>query len=217
MSPVSTAEKPVASRSRQTQAERVAAMRTRLLDATLECLVENGYSQMSTNDVVRRAGVSRGALAHYFPTKAELVAAAGERLIGERVAEFEASFLALPPERRTVAEALDALWSYYEGPTFAALLELIVASRTDAELRAVLSDGPERITAACFAVFVKLFPQIAGNPAADQLLRATLATLAGLALQTIVDGDSHGRHAALRETIKMLGAAILPGPGAGAT
>ncbi len=195
---------------RQTQAERVAAMRARLLDATIDCLVEQGYSRMSTNDVVRRAGVSRGALAHYFPTKAELVSAAGARLIAERVVEFEVMFRALPSERQNVAEAIDALWSYYEGPTFAALLELIVAARTDAELRAVLADGPERITAASFTVFVNLFPQIADNPHAELLLRVTLAALAGLALQAIVDGDVHGRHSSLRETIKTLGTAILP-------
>ncbi len=185
-------------------------MRERLLDATIDCLVEQGYSEMSTNDVVRAAAVSRGALAHYFPTKAELVAAAGQRLIAERVVEFEVMFRALPPERQNVAEAIDALWSYYEGPTFAALLELIVAARTDAELRAVLADGPERITAASFTVFVNLFPEIANNPYAELLLRVTLAALAGLALQTIVDGDVHGRHASLRETIKTLGTAILP-------
>jgi AcrR family transcriptional regulator len=157
--------------------------------------------------------VSRGALAHYFPTKAELVAAAGEQLIEQRTVEFEVMFRALPQERQTVPEAIDALWSYYEGPTFAALLELIVASRTDPELRAVLADGPERITAAAYGIFLRLFPEIASNPYSEQLLRATMAALAGIALQTIVDGDAHGRHAALRETFKRIGIAIVPAGG----
>jgi len=217
MSTVATAESSAtrerARRPRPTQAERVVAMRARLLDATIECLVAHGYSQMSTNDVVRRAGVSRGALAHYFPTKAELVAAAGARLIEERTAEYEAMFYALPPAKQTVAEALDVLWSYYEGPPFAALLELIVAARTDPELRTALADGPERITASSYGVFVKLFPQIADNPSAEPLLRVVLATLAGLALQTIVDGDRHGHHAALRETIKTIATGMVPARG----
>jgi len=186
-------------------------MRARLLDATLECLVELGYSRMSTNDVVHRAGVSRGALAHYFPTKAELVAAAGAHLIDERAAQFEIMFNALPPERRTVAEALDVLWSYFEGPTFAAVLELTVAGRTDPELRRVLADGPELIASTAYGVFVKIFPQVRENSHAEQLLRATIAILSGIALQQIVDGDRHGRGAALRETIKALGSAIVPG------
>jgi AcrR family transcriptional regulator len=193
-----------------TQPERVEAMRARLLDATVECLIAKGYGELSTNDVVRCACVSRGALAHHFPTKAELVAAAGQRLIEERAADFRATFLALPARQRTLPEAIDLLWSYYEGPTFAALLELIVAARTNEDLRAVLADGPEMITAVTLEVFVQLFPQITGNPFASQMVEATLALLAGLALQTIVDGDRHGHHAALRDLVKTLSAALLP-------
>jgi hypothetical protein len=59
-------------------------------------------------------------------------------------------------------------------------------------------------------VFVHLFPQITGNPFAAQMVEATLALLAGLALQTIVDGDRHGHHAALRDLVKTLSAALLP-------
>jgi AcrR family transcriptional regulator len=204
-----TATVPIA--PRLTQPERVEAMRARLLDATVDCLVDHGYAELSTNDVVRRAGVSRGALAHHFPTKAELVAAAGERLIEQRTAEFRASFSTMAPSRRTIAQALDLLWSYYEGPTFAALLELIVAARTNPELRGVLAEGPERITAAALEVFVDFFPEFTDNPLAGQMVRAVVALLGGLALQAIVDEDRQGHHAAVRELIKTLSAVVLPG------
>lgn len=202
-----------ASAPRLTQPERVEAMRNRLLDATVECLVVTGYGAMSTNDVVRRAGVSRGALAHHFPTKAELMVAAAERLIERRTGEFRATFLNLPAEKRTVAEALDLLWSYYEGPTFAALLELIVAARTNLELRGVLADGPQQIAEAVLEVFLELFPEIAESPFAAQMVQATLALLAGQALQAIVDGDRHGQHAGLRDLIKTLAVVVLPDGG----
>lgn len=80
-----------------------------------------------------------------------------------------------------------------------------MASRTNGELRAVLADGPEHITAAVFDLFADLFPDVAANPVAEQMVRAALALFAGLALQTIVDGDQHGRHAELRDVIKRLG------------
>src|SRR5262245_57913022 len=92
---------------RPTQLERVEAMRARLLDATLECLVEQGFGAMSTNDVVRRAGVSRGALAHHFPTRADLMAAASARLVEQRVEDFRSAFLSLPDDQRTITGALD--------------------------------------------------------------------------------------------------------------
>lgn len=200
--------------ARPTQVERVEAMRARLLDATLDCLVAKGYSELSTNDVVRRAGVSRGALAHHFPTKAELLAAAADRLLERGAADFRAIFNALEPQRHTIGEAIDLLWSFYDGSEFAAMVELIVAARTDPVLREVLADGPEQIAAVVIEVFGEIFPDAARNPEAEQLLRATLAMLAGLALQTIVDNDRHGQQAALRELIKTIGSAAfesLPG------
>ena len=55
-------------------------MRQRLLEATVECLVEHGWSGTSTTLVSQRAGVSRGAQLHHFPTKNDLVVAAVEHL-----------------------------------------------------------------------------------------------------------------------------------------
>ena len=48
------------------------ALRGRLLDAALECLVELGYGGTTTSVVAARAGVSRGAQLHHFPTRAAL-------------------------------------------------------------------------------------------------------------------------------------------------
>ena len=68
----------VESRERTPQGERTRAMRTRLLDATIDCLVERGWSGTTTTLVSQRAGVSRGAQLHHFPTKRDLVVAAVE-------------------------------------------------------------------------------------------------------------------------------------------
>ncbi|MFI2533416.1 TetR/AcrR family transcriptional regulator, partial [Rhodococcus erythropolis] len=68
----------------RTQAERTAAMRGRLLDAAVESLVELGYARTSTQEIARRAGVSRGTQLHHFPTKESLVVAAVEYLVDKR-------------------------------------------------------------------------------------------------------------------------------------
>ena len=60
-------------------------MRARLLDATVDCLVEHGFSHTSTTLVSERAGVSRGAQLHHFPTKNDLVVAAVRSACGTRV------------------------------------------------------------------------------------------------------------------------------------
>ena len=111
---------------RRTQAERRAETRGRLLDATLECLAELGYTGTTTTEVVRRAGLSRGAQVHHFPTKAELVVAAVEHLFHRRHEEFRQAFA---ERERTLDAALDLLWEMFQGPTFDAWLELVVAGR----------------------------------------------------------------------------------------
>jgi len=189
---------------RQSQAERVEAMRARLLDATIDCLASSGYGGLSTNDVVRRAGVSRGALAHHFPSKTDLVVAAGQRLIDERATEFRQRFAELPPDRRTVAMALDVLWSFFESSTFAAIVELDVAARTHRELRRSLAGTHEQIAELTRTVFLECFPDYADRPFLDEVLRAILALFAGLALQDMVDHDPLGRHKAVRDLLAAL-------------
>src|SRR5439155_24817595 len=125
---------------RRTPAERRAETPGRRLDATLACLSELGYAGTTTTEIVRRAGVSRGAQVHHFPTKAELVVAAVEHLFARRHEEFRAAFA---ERERTLDAALDLLWEMFQGPTFDAWLELVVAGRTDPELHAEVA----RVTA----------------------------------------------------------------------
>jgi AcrR family transcriptional regulator len=185
-------------------------MRTRLLDATIDLLASDGWSKLSTNDVVRRARVSRGALAHHFATKADLMEAAAARLLEQRTAEFERTFAALDPAERTVERALGLLWSDLQGPDFAAMVEMMVAARTNRELRGVLVDGPEQIVDAAYGIFVEFFPAVASNPFARQGLRAAFALMIGLEIQSFVDGDRHGHHAEIIDWLKSVAPLLLP-------
>src|SRR2546429_7813146 len=102
---------------RRTQEERRSQTQTRLLDATAEALADLGWAGLSTTDVARRAGVSRGAQQHHYPTKMTLVAAALEHLLVKMRDEYQASFAALPEERRDVAGALDLFWEIIRQPS----------------------------------------------------------------------------------------------------
>lgn len=188
--------------ARLTQPERVEAMRSRLLVAGIECLTESGYTGFSTTEVVRRAGVSRGALAHHFPTKADLVAAAADRLVELRAAEFRARFAAIPAPRRTAAKALDVLWTFFDDPSFRALLELMIAARSDRELRPVMAAHLRHAADVTREVFAESFPDLARLPYIGETLDAVLALYTGLAAQAALDDDGDGRHAAVRTLLK---------------
>lgn len=125
------------------RAERGALTRQRLLEATIECLAELGYARMSTNDVVRRTGVSRGALAHHFPSKAHLVAEAAAYLISRRIKYTVNKVRKLDKNNHDFRAQMETKWKAYE-KWFPANIEFMVASRTDPELREHFSSAIDR-------------------------------------------------------------------------
>jgi len=159
---------------------------------------------MSTNDVVRRARVSRGALAHHFPTKADLVTAAAERLVERRGAEFRARFEAIAPERRTPERALEVLWSFYDDPSGLALIELTVVSRNYPELTPVLVKMGDQIAAVTAEMVLAYFPSLASVPFVEEALRAVHALFAGLALGSMAGPQATGDAQAVREFLNIL-------------
>lgn len=175
---------------RRTQEERSAWTRALLLDATIECLSELGYAGTTTTEIARRAGVSRGAQLHHFPTKAELVTTAVDHLFAKRTEEFREAFGRLPPEANKAAAAIDILWSMFNGPTFYAWLELMVAARTDAELRRAVSDIAQRFSDSVQRIFHELFGEVSeGGLLADSAPTFAFALLQGTALERIVLPD----------------------------
>src|SRR4051812_19283772 len=142
--------------------ERSLAPKAALLDAAIDSLVERGYAATTTIETARRAGVSRGAQQHHFPTKAELVATAVEHLFDRRRAEFIEALDAVDPGADRLDTGLDLLWSMFQGPAFVAWTELWVAARTDPELRDTVVAVERRFTAETRTMFTDLFPAEAG-------------------------------------------------------
>ena len=200
----------VAQRARRTQAERTASTRARLLDATLECLCDLGYARTTTPEIARRAGLSRGAQLHHFPTKAELVTGAIEHLFARRNREFREAFARVPGGVDRYAAAIDILWTMVSGPTFHAWLELVVASRTDPELR----DAVQELTATLRALIVETFHDLFGPARADDPFFAVapqfiFALLDGLALERIA-GTDEGQLARVLDATKALARLVMP-------
>lgn len=202
-------------RQRRTQEQRSAETRSRLLQATVECLLELGYVGTSTPEVCRRAGLSRGALLHHFGGKADLV----EKALGHLVqtesqhwvdpVQWEAC-CAGDDEYSPLEQVFELMWKAFTGPLFHITLELWVAARNDLELHKALFLGSAR-------PHNELGPLLEGLPADrpelsaeadalfDDLLHMTLHLLRGMALQRMLrpDAQEHGRHFARWRTMAM--------------
>lgn len=127
------------------QAEKSAMTRRAILDAAIECFVELGYANTTTALIADYAGVSRGAMMHHFPSRHEVLKAAVQHLHEKRLeeyralmADFDAPDAEAQLNKQTIRKAVDAAWKYVNLPSFAAYHELLVASRTDPELKAVM-------------------------------------------------------------------------------
>ena len=83
-------------KGRRTQAERRAATRRALLDAARSMFAEKGYHETAAEEIVRRAGMTRGALYHHYEDKKDLVRAVVDEMEGEIDEEIEAAERAQP-------------------------------------------------------------------------------------------------------------------------
>jgi AcrR family transcriptional regulator len=179
---------------RRTQAERRAATRGALLDATIDCLVEDGYANTTTTKVVERAGVSRGAQVHHFPTKAELVADAVRHLARRRADEAKDEIGRVSiSDPAQLSKILDLLWGLHNGPLYAASVELFVAARTDAELRERLIEVEREVSGEVYASADQIFSGMEQAKALRECLEVALAAMRGLALLEFADSGSGQR------------------------
>jgi AcrR family transcriptional regulator len=206
---------PVALTTRRTQAERSATTRAQLLDATIECLFELGYVRTTTSEIAERAGLSRGAQLHHFPTKAELVTTAVEHLFARRHGEFVAAIARLPAGADRASAAIDLLWSMVSGPTFYAWLELAVAARTDPELKRSVGALTSHFIEVVQRTFPQLFPPpTEPNPFYDIAPTFVFALMDGLALHEIHAANPERRHQTLAALKGLARLALPPSGGA---
>ena len=179
--------------TRVPQEERTRAMRARLLEATVDCLVERGFGGTSTTLVSERAGVSRGAQLHHFPTKNALVVAAVEHLTEVRGAELAAAATRLPEGPRRTRAVLRMLGDHFSSPVFTAALELWVAARTDEQLMAAVAPLELRIGRETHRLTVDLLGADESTPGVRELVQATLDLVRGLGLANTITDDARRR------------------------
>ncbi|MBZ5735972.1 TetR/AcrR family transcriptional regulator [Nocardioides sp. TRM66260-LWL] len=183
-------------------------MRARLLEACVEVLIERGYAGTSTTLVSERAGVSRGAQLHHFPTKADLVVAAVEHLTLVRGADLAAAAEALPRGSHRTRAVLEMLGEHFSSPVFTAALELWVAARTDAELLAAVGPLEQRVGRDAHRLTVELLGVDESRPGHRELIQATLDLVRGLGLANTISDDARRRRRILDQWARTLDAAL---------
>jgi AcrR family transcriptional regulator len=165
-------------------------MRTRLLDATIECLVTYGYAGTTTPRVAERAGVTRGAQIHHFRSKEDLVVAAIEHLAQQRVQAAMREFGRVEASSDPISTVLDFLWEAHQGPMFTATVELWVAARTDPVLAAHIERVEPVVNSTLISAIAQLVPDHATRKELRNFVYTAMDALRGIMLNSFVDGDT---------------------------
>jgi AcrR family transcriptional regulator len=189
---------------REPRQDRSRATRRRLLDAAIECLAELGWTGSTVAVVAERAGVSRGAAQHHFPTREDLVTAAVEHVADERIARLRAHVADLPTGPGRIQAVIDMIEHMYTGPLFRAALQLWVAACSDEQLRARVVPLEAHVGRETHRVALELLGVDEQVPGIRETVQATLDLARGLALANLLTDDSRRRARILAEWARLL-------------
>lgn len=164
-------------------------MRVRLLDATIDCLVEYGYAGTTTPRVAERAGVTRGAQVHHFGSKTDLVVAAVSHLAQRRTEAAMKELGRLRAGDDPIGATLDAMWELHQGPLFIAAMELWVAGRTDPVLAAAVEKVEPFVNNAVLMAVSQLVPDEMRRKEVRDFAYTAMDTLRGILVSTFVSSD----------------------------
>lgn len=166
------------------QQRKSAETRLTILDAAIKCLAQSGYARTTTQLIAKVAKVSRGAMLHHYATKQALIEAVTDYAFFRHMERFIDAVAALSEQARTeenIGIRLD--WQVYLSDEYSAYLELMVAARTDEELRTMFVPKARRHDRVWREQLINVFPEWAGD---DQRLeksrRLVQAVMSGMVL-----------------------------------
>ncbi|MFI0818819.1 TetR/AcrR family transcriptional regulator [Streptomyces sp. NPDC021098] len=193
--------------SRDPKQDRSRATRQRLLEAAVACLAEHGWAGSTVSVVAERAGVSRGAAQHHFPTREDLFTAAVERVAEQRSAELGALAPAGEGTARTRAVVTE-LVDLYTGPLFRAALHLWVAASYEPQLGARVTVLEARIGRETHRMAVDLLGADETAPGVREAVQGLLDMARGLGLANLLTDDSARRERVVAQWSRILDEAL---------
>ncbi|MBC9716437.1 TetR/AcrR family transcriptional regulator [Streptomyces sp. TRM66268-LWL] len=184
---------PAERTDRAPKQDRSRATRQRLLEAAVACLAELGWARSTVSVVAERAGVSRGAAQHHFPTREDLFTAAVEYVAEQRshaLRELSAT---------SRAEVVAALVDLYTGPLFRAALHLWVAASHEEALHARVAELEGRVGRETHRIAVRLLDADESRPGVRETVQGLLDMARGLGLANVLTDDTGRRERVVRQ------------------
>ncbi len=174
---------------REKQARSIAT-REKLIETALDVIYDVGYNRASTPEFSERAGVSRGALLHHFPTRADIIVAAMEKLLGEGTSDIRKIAGQVAQKQLGTDEFVDFLWGMFSGRFYYLSIELINEARTDKEQRLKMMPVVKHFHEALNEIWAEFQPEEhVPSHDAQVILNLTVCLMRGMGIQTVLKND----------------------------
>ena len=193
--------------------------RQQLVDAALKVMAEQGLTKATTRAITEEAGLALGAFHYAFTSKDELLGAVIEQTVGKIDAVLELTLEAAEPKdtagdrHALVVEALQRfvadLWEYFESTPqlHLAQYELTLHALRDPSLRHLAERQYDLYSATVARGLERLIGEVGSGPA-NELARYVVATVDGMLLQWLVEGDAEAARARLARYQRTLPAIV---------
>ncbi len=137
----------IGTQSRRTQEERSETTQHRIYEAAIAVLHAEGYAAATTQAIAERAGVSRGAMLHHFPTKVDLMLAVVRIAHESDLLLFRHSLAKFTDPLERYFALPDLAWEVLSRPSGIAVLEIMMSSRSNPTLAERLAPLQAKIEA----------------------------------------------------------------------
>ncbi|AGB26117.1 transcriptional regulator [Mycobacterium sp. JS623] len=161
----------------RTQQQRREETIARLLDASIDTIIDVGYARASAAVIAKRAQVSDGALFRHFPTMGDFMAATAREVMRRQLDSFTKQVAEIPADKPALKAALTIMRDLTGNATNTVMYELMVASRTDEKLRATLQEVLTEYAA-------NIYDAARALPGADQFPDDTFVALVAIITNT---------------------------------
>jgi AcrR family transcriptional regulator len=176
------------------QARKSAATRDQIISSATRCIVELSYSKTTMMKISEKAGLSRGATLHHFPSKKDIIRAVVDYLHDKRIQAFRRAIREIPEDADMAHLAVQAYSVNVNHPIYTALFELSVAARTDDELREILHPAQLAFDREWYETAWDLFPDWhSDRKSFDLALNLCQQLMEGMAISNLTHARDHDR------------------------
>ncbi len=185
-------DKPPNQRKSRTNAERTAEAKEKIINAAIDNIYAFGYEGTSIKLVAERAGFSKGAAQHHFPSKTELMLSVAEYCLKLHTKIRSDIYDQFEPGRESISHTAEASWKIINHPSYTALIEIMMATRNNSELKKgfrPMVDYMAELREFGKQAFLRDF-EIEDNKMVDILIRTHVTAMRGIAVGLMFNPDT---------------------------